>query len=259
MSKSRIILALLLACLCTVGVAADGEGADQGFGLSVGTEVKLTKGVKLQAEAEVRTQDAFSALERWTLDVGLDWKISKRFKYDVGYQLMDRYHLHEDKTAGEKYDNHPYTVSGYWGPRHRLYTGITGGYTVGRWRLSLRERYQYTHTPLQYVPRYWVNKDGNPGKRRTDAVKEQSDEHLLRSRVQASYNIKHSKFEPFASIEMLNDMGHHFGIDQMRYTLGTDYKLDKKQVLTLQWRYKDRTDSDEAGGHLITLGYQYSF
>lgn len=238
---------LSIIALLSVATTALAGGDDMGYGVSVGTEKKIVKGLKLSAEAEVRTQNTFADFERWALDLGLSYRLASWLKSDVGYSFINRYHTSEVTSKGN-------TIHGYWGPRHRYYGGLTGQFEVGRWRLSLRERYQYTYSPLQYVPKYRAD-----GKRLTDEADGPDHDHVLRSRLSASYNIRHSKFEPSASIELLSDLSSALSTDQIRFTLGMDYKLSKKSTLGLQWRYKDRADQDESNGHLVTLGYSFSF
>jgi len=240
-------LLLSIVSLVLLATSAMAQSDDMGYGLSVGTEKKIVKGLKFSAEAEARSQNGLSDLERWSIDLSLSYKLTPWLKSDVGYAFINRYHTSEVTSKGN-------TINGFWGPRHRYYAGLTGSMDLGRWKLSLRERYQLTHSPLQYVPKYRAD-----GKRLTDEVEGDDQDHTLRSRLAASYNIKHSKFEPFASIELLNNLTSGFAIDQVRYTVGTDYKLNKHSALTLQWRYKDRAGDDEGGGHLVTLGYNISF
>jgi len=218
-----------------------------GYGLSVDAEKKLAKGLKLEGGVEVRSQNGFSDLERWAFSLGLNYRLNSWLKSDVGYTFIDRYRTSQLTSKGN-------TISGYWSPRHRICAGLTGQYGLGRWKFTLRERYQYTYSPLQYVPKYRAD-----GKRLTDEQEDSDYDHLLRSRLHASYNIRHSKFEPFAAVELLNDLTQSLALDQTRFTLGTDYKIDKRRVLSLQWQYKDRADKDESDGHLITLGYSFSF
>lgn len=237
------------------------QGEDLGVGLGAGLEYKLAKGLKLNAEAEVRTQDNMQAMERWALDLGLSYRWLKHLKSEVGYCLMDRYHLSGTTGKGN-------LLNGYWTPRHRLYAGLAEQQEWGRWKVSLRERYQFTATPKRNVPKF-VGVHGCPdetycvtdhyGERLSDEIKGGDSDHLLRQRLQVQYNIRHCKFDPFASVEMINDLGHSFSIDQMRYTLGIDYTLSKHAVWSLQCRYKDRADSDESNGWLLTLGYNYTF
>lgn len=222
------------------------QGDDMGYGVSVSADRKIVKGLKVSGEAELRSQNQVADFERWTVGLGVDYKMLSWLKVDAGYSFINRYHTSVMTSKGN-------ALNGYWGPRHRWYGGVACAYETKRWKVSLRERYQYTYSPMQYVPKY-----GDDGKRLTDEEEGGSD-HVLRSRLQAAYNIRHSKFSPFASIELINDLTAGFAVDQIRYTIGTDYKLNKVSSLSIQWRYKDRSDNDESNGHLFTVGYNYSF
>lgn len=225
----------------------------QDFGLGVSADHKLAKGLKLQLEAEVRTQDCVQSLERWAFDVGLSYRLASSLKADAGYVIMDRYHLSEVTGKGN-------ILSGYWAPRHRWYAGMSYQYEWRRFKFSWRERYQLTHSPLQYVPKRVGPDAGRPdlvGTRLTDAVKAGDQEHLLRSRLQAAYNIRHCRLTPVLGVELLSDAAHGLSVDQLRYSLALDYALSKHHGLSLEWRYKDRADSDEANGHLLTLTYSF--
>lgn len=252
---STLLLVMLLMAVSPVAMAAD---HDLGTGLSVSAEHKLAKGLKVEAEAEVRTQDGLNSLERWSLDVGLTYKPqSSWLRMGIGYALMDRYHLSEVTGKGN-------LVNGYWGPRHRFYAGVTVLPDLGkRWKVSLRERIQLTHTPLQYVPKYNGThcdcEHDHYGTRLTDEEAGGDQDILLRSRLQVGYNIRHCKFSPVVSVEFLNDLTSGFDLDQIRLGAGVDYSIDKRRSLSLEWRYKDRTDSDESNGHLFILGYNFSF
>lgn len=250
------LLAFLLALASDSLLRAQTAADDFGYGLSVSAEHKLAKGLKLQAEAEVRTQSQFSSLERWAFDLGLDYKLASWLKTDVGYVLMDRYHLSKVTSKGN-------VISGHWAPRHRWYAGLSFQHEIGRLKFSLRERYQLTHSPLQYVPKYSTDPSfgiGRPfGQRLTDEVEAGDQDHILRSRLQLSYNIRHCRFTPVASVELLNDLANGFTVDQLRYSFGIDYSFNKRTSLNLVWRYKDRADNDEANGHLFTLGYNFQF
>lgn len=231
------------------------QSDDLGVGLAVSAEHKLARGLKLQLEAEVRTQDQAQSLERWALDMGLCYRLASSLKADAGYVLMDRYHLSEVTNRGN-------ILNGYWAPRHRWYGGVSWQYQWHRLKLSWRERYQLTHSPLQYVPKYVGPTAGRPdhvGMRLTDEVKAGDQEHILRSRLQASYNIRHCSLTPIVSVELLSDLAQGMAVDQLRYSLGIGYAISKHRTLSLDWRYKDRADGDEANGHLFTLSYAFDF
>lgn len=227
---------------------------DTGVGIEVSASKKIVKGLEASVEAEVRTQDAVSLMERWSIGAGIDYKILKWLKADAGYILIDRYkpsHSYLSDKGNLK------EVESIWSPRHRAYVSVNASWKPNKhWDFSLRERYQFTYETEQHAKCMNLTKN----KRDDDKVYGGEAEHLLRSRIQAKYIIKKKcPWVPFANIEALNDLEKGFELDQMRYTLGTDYKINKKNSLGLAYRFKDKTTKDEDKGHLITFSYSYDF
>jgi len=241
----RLLLLLLTVLLWSPLLAEDDGDTDACYGVSASVDRKLAKGLHVEAETEVRLQNAGSGMERWTLGLGMDYKLASWLKVDGGYEFLNRYKPERTTAGGNR-------VNGYWSPRHRWYAGLTGAWAVGRWSLSLRERYQGTHAPLQYVPKYRPD-----GFRLTDEAEEDETEHLLRSRLQAKYNIRHCKFSPSASIELHQDMSSGMHLDEVRYVVGGDYKLTKTQTLNLHCRYEERMGKSD--GVVVLVGYGYAF
>lgn len=246
MTKIKRLLLLLMAAIVSLPVWAEDDGdTDACYGISASVDRKLAKGLHLEVESEVRMQNSFADMERWTLGATMDYKLLSWLKADAGYEFLNRYKLSNVSGKGN-------IRNGYWSPRHRWMTGLTGSWTVRRWGLSLRERYQGTHAPLQYVPKYRPD-----GFRLTDEAEEGKTEHILRSRLQVKYNIRHCKFTPLGSIELHNDMGNGMRLDEVRYVLGGDYKLTKTQSLKLHCRYEERVGKKD--GVVVLLGYGYEF
>ena len=244
--KSRLVALLVLMLLSqTVWAQTSDDETDASLAVSAGAERKLAKGLHLEAEAEVRTLSDFSNFDRWTLGVGVDYKLQSWLKADMGYSFINRYKPSHVTDKGN-------TRNGFWAPRHRWYASLAGSYSLGRWDFALRERYQLTHAPLQYVPKYAPS-----GKRMTDEAVGGSQEHLLRSRLAVSYNIRHCKLEPGASIELHNDLSDGFALDEVRYAVSLDYKLSNANKLSLTFRYTANQGGDDAC--LLSAGYVYSF
>lgn len=127
-------------------------------------------------------------------------------------------------------------------PRHRLMFDITPEGKVSDWlKLSLRERYQYT---------YMMQK-GN-----VDA----SHEHHLRNRFKAEIaNSKMNGWSPFASVEMFNNLGKQFQIDEMRMAIGTAYSINAHHAVSLGYLLdlnRSAAGLDKAL-HVLTSGYVY--
>ena len=177
----------------------------------------------------------------------------------------------EMDDEGNLIPKHMNVDSPYWYTRHRATASLTGSVKWGRFKFSLRERYQFTHRMRSYCDRErWYYKtykkefylDDDPESDdysyMTDETKSKSD-HKLRSRLAVSYDIQKCPFEPFAEVEVYNELDNAFAYDKIRYTVGTDYKINKEHKLTLYYRYQDYADVDEVSGHVLGVGYAFEF
>lgn len=284
----------ILGTGCLLLVASN-MAAQSDFGVwsSIEASTKLNKQLELSLEGEYRTQSNSSLTERIATGISLSYKNKKVpfLKADVGYSVMSMYGLGEttikyekNDEGGYEYDDdgnlipkHKNVDSPYWYTRHRATASLTGSVKWGRFKFSLRERYQFTYRMRSYCDRerwyykrrtgdYYLdedryNGDGSSNDKysyMTDTKKAKSD-HKLRSRLSVSYDIKQCPFEPFAEVEVYNELDNAFAYDKIRYTVGTDYKINKEHKLTLYYRYQDYADIDEVGGHVLGIGYAIEF
>ena len=261
--------------------------SDFGVWTSIEASTKLNKQLELSLEAEYRTQDMSTLSERIATGISLSYKNKKIpfLKADVGYSVMSMYGMGETAIKyrtdddgnfemddeGNLIPKHMNVDSPYWYTRHRATASLTGSVKWGRFKFSLRERYQLTHRMRSYCDRErWYYKtykkefylDDDPESDdysyMTDEKKSKSD-HKLRSRLAVSYDIKKCSFEPFAEVEVYNELDNAFAYDKIRYTVGTDYKINKEHKLTLYYRYQDYADVDEVSGHVLGVGYAFEF
>ncbi len=252
MERSIKIGSTLVALLLCQAVSGDvmAQSDDFGMGYELGAEKKLSSKWSVGAEAELRTRNNSRTMDRWALGVNAEYKIIKGLKASAGYTFLNDNNPEELdlKSDGVRYNK--WTPS-YWGVRHRFNVSLTGNMDFGRLNVSLRERWQYTYRPQADDKKYdfdeecWTFVKGK-GK------------NVLRSRLQLAYDIPHWKFDPFFNVEMFNDKS---GIQKMRYQLGVDYKIQKKHIFGLTYRYQTVNDDDENEGniHLIGLSYKYKF
>lgn len=279
---------LLLAT--TVAVAQ----SDFGVWTSIESSAKLNKSLELSLEGEFRTQDMSSTTERIATGIGLAYKNKKVpfLKADVGYSVMSMYGLgettikyrtdddgnYELDDEGNLIPKHMNVDAPYWYTRHRATASLTGSVKWGRFKFSLRERYQFTHRMRSYcdrerwyynphhetfpneVPEYAIidDPDSEDYSYMTNDKKAKSD-HKLRSRLAVSYDIKKCPFEPFAEIEVYNELDNNFAFNKVRYTIGTEYKINKEHKVKAYYRYQDYADVDEVSGHVFGFGYAFEF
>ncbi len=274
-------------CLLLATSVMVAQKSDFGVWASIEGSTKLNKQLELSLETEYRTQDMSSMTERIATGFSLSYK-NKNFlpflKADVGYTFMSmnylgettiKYETEEDGSyeldgAGNPIPKHMNVDDAYWVARHRFTASLTGSVKWGRLKFSLRERYQFTHRMRSYCEReryYYFESlkkwdyelsDFEQPELLTDEKKSKSD-HKLRSRLAVSYDIKKCPFEPFAEVEVYNELDNAFAYDKIRYTVGTEYKINKEHKLKLYYRYQDYADIDEVSGHVLGIGYAFEF
>lgn len=230
--------------LCLTAVASQA----QSLWTSAAAEFDVAKNLDGFVEGEYRTNDGMSSTERWTLGAGLDYKFCPYFKMGVSYKFIDR---QVDSRTTKKGN----IVESYWQPRHRFAVDATGSYKFGRLKLSLRERYQFTHNTEQTVAKF----DGDDGTRKSDEVIEAKDKQVLRSRLKAEYDIRKSAFSPFVSAELYSSLDDGLSTEKMRFTIGTDISLSKRHSINVFYRYVDSHNADEDDLNVIGVGYKFKF
>lgn len=240
--KTRLYLIILCLAVLSQTVSA------QSIWTSAEAKYKVTKNLGVSAEGEYRTNDGVSATGRWDVSIGADYKILKQLKFSTGYTFI-RQRVEKEVT---KKGN---IIPAYWQPKHRFYADLTGSYDWNRFTFSLRERYQYTYRTEQSVPKF--DSDGVTPK--SDEEIAAKSKHVMRSRIGIEYSIRKSNFTPYVTCEFYNSLNDGFDLDKIRYTVGSDYKFDKHNSVTLYYRYIDKDDSDETAGHVIGVGYKFKF
>ena len=279
MKSVKRILGTGCLLLATSAVVAQ---SDFGVWTSIEGSTKLNKKMELSLEGEYRTQDMSTMTERVSGAVNLSFK-DKNFlpflKADVGYTYMYMQYMGDTEVKYQTDDEGNYILdaedelipkhmnvdAAYWTARHRATASLTGSFKWGRAKFSLRERYQYTYrmaaqcdrTRYYYFAPFEQWDMENP-EYMVDEKLAKSD-HKLRTRLQVSYDIKKCPFEPFAEVEVYNELDNAFALDKVRYTVGTEYKINKENKLKVFYRYQDYADIDEVSGHVLGLGYAFEF
>ncbi len=91
----------------------------------------------------------------------------------------------------------------------------------------------------------------------TNYTEDASKGEFLRYRAKIEYDIKSCKVTPLISAEAFHDLSEN-QIYKMRYALGAEYKLNKKNSLGLGYML-DYYLQDYRNKHIIKLGYKYKF
>lgn len=287
----RLLLPLLLLTLAAAARAQGdlqptGDGNDFGLDLSVDVEKKLAKGLDLDLGLNFRTQDNSARAERWGVQAGLTYRFvqtrDKRFnlKGGIAFEQIWRqklavieahYKTTEDDEGNETYAldaNGQRIMNGYngtsrhWRQRQRYSAAVEATWKPNkRWAFELKETFQWSHyceTDSVDRPRWRYNDDDELYLKRTEQkVYPSKDRLVLRSKAQVTYDIKGLPLDPFASIDY--GCGLNYTSNKWRLTLGGDYKIGKQHKLTLYYRYTTENSEDETDGHLLGMGYKFSF
>lgn len=236
---------LLLCVLC--GQRLSAQENEFGVWTSAELQKKLFSGFDVSLEGEFRTRDVVKTVDRWSLAVQASYKIARWLKASAGYTFLDYYQPMEVTNKGN-------IIPEYWQVRHRFQLSLTGKADWNRFTFSLRERWQYTYRPDQYVTKL----DGDDGSQKDDEYIKGKGKNVLRSRLQVEYDIRKCKFNPFASWELYHSL-HDGSCEKMRWTVGGEWKLSKKHALDLYYLYQNKADDDESDGSAICIGYSYKF
>ena len=147
---------------------------DPEFGgrVSVSLDKRITRGLHVSLEEEVRLDQNFSAFDRFHTTLRMTYKVHPNVKLGVGYAMINGYSS---------------TAKAFKNARHRAMADVTGTLHLGEWNLSLRERFQLTHRTGDY------NVYQNP-----------ANELTLKSRVMIRYKNSYGVLSPYAYVELRN-------------------------------------------------------
>ena len=272
-SLFAIILAVAPMCHVQAQEVCDEFGVWGTFEFSK----KVNKKTKFVIDAEVRSIEAVSNIERIAVGAKLDYKIKEwkelgksnsriALKANVGYCFIYGHNLDEKSLKEYKEDINEYNYNideAYWTNRNRTYMTLTGEFKVGRFEISLRERLQYTHTgsaTTEETKYRWEKKGGYNGvwacnKEVEPEFKEAKNNLSLRSRLSLKYDIPDCKISPFMSAELYTRLDKWQAFDKARYRVGASYKINKDNSISLYYLYQN-VNGNDPNGHAI--GFEYS-
>ena len=263
MGVGKRFLPLFLLTLLPLTAVAQGD--DFGLDFSLEAQKKLSKQWSLSLEGEMRTRDNSKTTDRWSLGLGVDYKVAKWLKASAGYTLL--YDHNQRISYFDEYDDEvfdgdadagdPKKCADYWAYRHRFNVSLTFDKKLfGDFRFSLRERWQYTYRHEYTVSERWSYlANAYDGRPKTYAGK---GKNVLRSRLQVEYDKKGWAVTPYANVELFNA----WSLEKVRYQAGFDWKISKNHSVGLFYRYQHVNNDDddmESNIHLIGLGYKFKF
>lgn len=272
MTKKVVFILSLFCAICSDNAFAQ-DGNDFGLDFGVEAETKLAKGLKLNLEGGVRTQDKTKSIDRYSLGLGLSYKLfssaDKKFdlKANLGFTYMWIHKLSETTIKddfiidnGEEIHAYNHTES-YWLNRYRTSLGLTANYAPNkRWSFQLKETFMHNHYCKKdsvAVEKWRFNDDDELYKRMGNDPKGAKDKFTLRNKFTVSYDIRNCKLDPFLSVDY--GVGLNYSDNKWKFSVGSDYKLSRTSKLTVFYRYNHEEGDDEPNGHLVGFGYSFDF
>ena len=248
--SKREQLAGLLLLLCALLTPTLSLADDAGLVATIEASHKFSKKLNAGFEAEFRSRNNFRTADRVGLGADVSYKLLPWLKASAGYTLLidnnrEKITYQDD---GVSYNN---WRPSYWGLRHRFNVSLTASYKVKRVELSLRERWQYTYRPSKTIDNFDFD----------EAMWEDHQVHakgknVLRSRLQAEWDIPKCKFDPFASVEFHTTRE----LEKTRFIVGVSHSVKKKYEFKVYYRFQvTGSSSDEPNIHMLGLGYNYKF
>lgn len=272
----RYLILLAMIFILPFGLIAQTDvslDSEVGGRLSLMFNKKLSKGLHISLEEEIRMDENFGSFNRFHTTLALTYKILPELKVGVGYALINPYSSSE---------------AAFKDSRHRLMVDMAYTYRYGDWSLSLKERFQATYRSGE------MNEYQNP---RTALA--------LKSRLKLTYK-GFRRWEPYGYVEMRNtlnapvikanfdgtyyvtDAGSRTGeagwfldgfsgwyVNRWRGALGVEYRLTKasrlEATLLADWETDKVVDANAEGTKLksytresgfigwFAVGYSYSF
>ena len=270
----------LFLSLVLFSISSSGQ-MNWGLRSSIGVEKKIAKGFDAGLEAKYHQTDNFSSTDRWSIGFTLSKRLYRNeaktinVKASVGYKYMNVYHDWSTKYKGDlttvedgldpQYylDNcHSFNLNNsYVDSRDRATVSLQASYEIGRFKIALRESYQFTYTDSATYSKekYRFKNDAWKPVETVQDGKSASRSQMLRSKISLDYDIPHWKYDPFISYELFNSIDNSFKADKSRITAGVEFSFNKKHNFDLAYMWQNQHDDDEPAGSFICIGYKFDF
>ena len=115
--------------------------------------------------------------------------------------------------------------------KHRYYFDFSSKYDYKRFNIALRDRFQYQGNNSSFKP-------------------------LFRQKIELSYNVRKTPFEPYIQFEFFLNFDDQF--EKLRYTVGFSYPILKKMNANLFYRIQQELNSSNPENFFI-LGTSLSY
>jgi len=216
---------LMLMFVATLQITAFSQYSTTALWTSAKVNYKFLDDFKISLENTYRIQENMSELSKVYFETGLSYKVSKF----VDIQSEYRFSINSDIPVND-FEN-------------KFALGISLDYDIKRFKLTTRTKYQVSFTNF-----------------RTDDEGNVPDKYL-RNKLKLEYNVRKKPLDPYFYYEFffyVGNMSVH-EIDKQRFTLGFDYKLNKRNDLDFAYIIQNSQKGKNAGFmHIIAISYNFS-
>lgn len=218
---NRKLLLAFFVFLTFAGVAA--QDTDYGIWYEAKAEKNIWKGLRLDLEASIRTNEKAANIEKFYLEPGLRYKFNDYFNAGIYYRFIDQ------KEKDDKYHT-----------RHRWFIQMKGtAPSMARFTLAVRYRIQqqfktYIEDPEDEEPQWYQ-----------------------RIRFELEYDVRGVPLKPYINAEIHTQMfsPNDFFADKWRSMIGLEYTLSKKHTFGIEYIYNDSRVTKPPYENILGLTY----
>ena len=219
---NRRALSSLFLVLFFLNVNA--QEKDFGIWYNANFEMELAKNLEFDFWGSVRTYNRASKVEEAFGEMGLGYKISKRFSVGGKYRFTEK--IEKDNI---------------FHPRHKWIGEFKAKFDISRTELSGRVRFQ-----RQDKTYYEDSNDEIP-------------DYYLRLKLKAVYRTPSFPVNPYASVESFSRVFEQadYTIEKYRICLGLEYKIGKKNSFDLEYLFQKDYQPDLSCSSILGIGYKF--
>jgi hypothetical protein len=200
---------------------------DAGLWLSMNAEKKITPKLSAELSQDFRIHENISELGESLSEIGLSYKINKNCHVSASYRYVEK--RKNDNLFNER----------------------------NRYNLDLTLKKKFKPFILQYRPRF--EGEYKQMRKSDDDI---GPSYYLKNKLTAKLDLD-KKYIPYAYYEISTTLDYSYGycyVDEMRYCIGIEYKINRMHSLDLFYLLKKQYMSkDPETDYIIGIGYNITF
>jgi opacity protein-like surface antigen len=213
----------MLFIVFLVSFPAQAQKTDYGIWYEAKAEKNLWKGLRIDLEASIRTNEKAGNIEKFYIEPGVRYKFNDYFNAGIYYRFIEQQ---------EKDD--------LYHPRHRWFVQMKGSApSLARFTLSVRYRIQQQFKTF------------------IDDPEDEEPQWFQRVRLELDYDVRGIPLKPYinAEMHMLLSGPNDYTADKWRSMIGVEYTLNKRHTFGLEYIYNDSRVTKPPYENLLGITY----